>query len=128
MAATPLTTAERLALRARLLDQWAQVEQQLASLVRTFDELVDAADLDPPDDEHDPDGTTAYERAQVISLAADARSRLHDLDHALAAVDDAGYGSCEQCGQPIGLARLEALPGTRQCVTCAAGAWHDLGR
>src|SRR5690606_40243371 len=67
----------------------------LPILVRTFDEMVDAADLEPPDDEHDPEGTTAYERAQVTSLARAARTRLHDLDRAVAAVDDDEFGSCE---------------------------------
>ena len=70
----PLSADERQALRDRLSGEHAQVERQLASLVRTFDQLVDAADLEPPDDEHDPEGTTAYERAQVISLADAARA------------------------------------------------------
>ena len=26
---------------------------------------------------------------------------------------------CEKCGKPIGEARLEAMPETRMCVTCA---------
>lgn len=27
--------------------------------------------------------------------------------------------NCEECSQPIGQARLEAIPGTTFCVTCA---------
>jgi RNA polymerase-binding transcription factor DksA len=81
---------------------------------------VAAADLEPPDDEHDPDGTTAYERAQVTSLAGASRARLRQLDLALEAVDDGRAGTCERCSLPIGLARLEALPGTSRCVRCAA--------
>jgi DnaK suppressor protein len=115
----PLSDAERGALRELLAVEQARARQRLASLERTFDELVDAADLEPPDDEHDPDGTTAYERAQVTSLAAEARARLTELDRALAAVDDAGYGACERCGQPIGWPRLQARPGTTRCVGCA---------
>lgn len=93
--------------------------EQVAALVRTFDELVAAADLEPPDDEHDPDGTTAYERAQVTSLADAARARLDDLDRALGSIDTEGFGTCERCGEPIGLDRLQALPGTRRCIACA---------
>jgi DnaK suppressor protein len=79
---------------------------------------VAAADLEPPDDEHDPDGTTAYERAQVASLAAEARAELAALDDALATATD--LAACRSCGAPIGAERLAALPGTRVCVTCAA--------
>ncbi|HEX5945491.1 MAG TPA: TraR/DksA C4-type zinc finger protein [Acidimicrobiales bacterium] len=119
--ATPPTDDQRAALRARLLAERATAERRLAELERTFDELVAAADLEPPDDEHDPDGTTAYERAQVTSLAAATRARRDELERALAAIDGGGgYGTCELCGGPIGIERLEALPGATRCVTCAA--------
>lgn len=119
--ATPPTDDQRAALRARLLAERATAERRLAELERTFDELVAAADLEPPDDEHDPDGTTAYERAQVTSLAAATRTRRDELDRALAAIDGGGsYGICDLCGGAIGIERLEALPGATRCVTCAA--------
>lgn len=119
--ASPPTDQERAALREHLLAERVTAERRLTELERTFDELVAAADLEPPDDEHDPDGTTAYERAQVISLAAATRARRDELDRALAAIDGGGrYGICERCGGPIGVERLEALPGTTRCVTCAA--------
>ena len=96
----------------------SRVAARLAALERSFAELVDAADLEPPDDEHDPDGTTAYERAQVSSLAAEARAHLADIDDAL---DHGGPPTtCESCGGPIGAERTQALPGTRRCVDCAA--------
>jgi RNA polymerase-binding transcription factor DksA len=80
---------------------------------------IDAANLEPPDDEHDPEGTTAYERARVTSLAAEARARLTQLDRVLTEIDDEGYGACQRCGQPIGWPRLQAQPGTTRCVRCA---------
>ncbi|HEV7757682.1 MAG TPA: TraR/DksA C4-type zinc finger protein [Acidimicrobiales bacterium] len=115
-----MSDAERAALRELLGAERARARQRLSSLERTFDEMVDAADLEPPDDEHDPDGTTAYERAQVTSLAAEAQDRLTELDRALTGIDDEGYGACERCGRPIGWPRLQALPGTTRCVGCAA--------
>jgi DnaK suppressor protein len=116
----PLSDHERTELGAELAAERDRVADQLAALVRTFDELVAAADLEPPDDEHDPDGTTAYERAQVTSLAQLARAQLADLDRALAAVTEPAFGTCEACDRPIGLERLRAVPGTRLCVACAA--------
>jgi len=129
MAPEPLDEHERAALRTELAEERARVADQVAGLDRTFRELVDAADLEPPDDEHDPDGTTAYERAQVSSLARAARAQLADLDRSLAEVDDAAFGACASCGRPIGLERLRAVPGTRTCIACAAtrGADPDLG-
>jgi RNA polymerase-binding transcription factor DksA len=115
----PLDDAELAALRELLVAEQGRTRRRLASLERTFDEMVDAADLEPPDDEHDPDGTTAYERAQVISLAAEARVQLAGIDRALSELDRPGYGTCESCGQPIGWARLQAIPGTTHCVLCA---------
>ena len=118
-----LSDDDRSALRAQLVAERGRVVDQLRGLEQAFDELVAAADLEPPDDEHDPDGTTAYERAQVTSLAAVARTQLADLDVALVAVDaDPAFGTCEVCGAPITVERLQAVPGTRRCVTCAATA------
>jgi DnaK suppressor protein len=119
VSAAPLTDAERAALRELVAVERARAQRRLSSLERTFDEMVEAADLEPPDDEHDPEGTTAYERAQITSLAAEAPARLTQLDRALTEIDDEGYGACQRCGQPIGWPRLEARPGTTRCMRCA---------
>ena len=104
--------------RHELVDERARVEARLAAFEQTFDELVERADLEPADDEHDPDGTTAYERAQITSLASEARTRLAAIDHALASGDDLTI--CTACGGPIGVERLQAILGVRTCITCAA--------
>ncbi len=97
-----------------------RLSAQLAGLERTFDELVAAADLEPPDDEHDPDGTTAYERAQVASLAGEVRGRLAEFDAALAAVERGeDLGTCIGCSAAIDAERLAAVPTTRRCIRCA---------
>jgi RNA polymerase-binding transcription factor DksA len=103
-----------------LVAERARTAAQVAALERTFDELVAAADLEPPDDEHDPDGTTAYERAQVTSLAAVGRRRIDELDRALASLDQPSWGTCTGCGRPIGAERLAAVLGTDRCVECAS--------
>jgi RNA polymerase-binding transcription factor DksA len=50
------------------------------------------------------------------------RARLAELDRALDELAQGRYGSCERCGEQIPADRLEALPGTRTCVRCAAGS------
>jgi DnaK suppressor protein len=122
MTAGRMTDRQREELRELLLSEREAARRRLASLARTFDEMVDAADLEPPDDEHDPEGTTAYERAQVSSLAGEAKARLEQVERALHELDRGRYGDCERCGAAIGWERLQARPGTATCVGCAANA------
>lgn len=45
---------------------------------------------------------------------------LAQVEHALHKFDDGNYGLCENCGQPIDPARLEALPWANLCLNCQA--------
>lgn len=49
-------------------------------------------------------------------------NRLRALERAIEQIDAKEYGDCEECGEPIGLKRLEALPGITLCVVCAEKA------
>jgi DnaK suppressor protein len=39
-----------------------------------------------------------------------------EIDAALARIEDGSYGWCEETGEPIGLARLQARPVATLCV------------
>jgi len=81
---------------------------------------VEATELDPPDDEHDPEGSTiAYERAQVSALVDQAKEDLKALDVAAQRVADGTATTCDRCGGPIVTERLMAVPTTVVCVVCA---------
>ncbi|ODB84707.1 RNA polymerase-binding protein DksA [Candidatus Thiodiazotropha endoloripes] len=58
------------------------------------------------------------EAAQTLELRTRDRYRklLGKIDAALSRIDDGTYGWCEDTGEPIGLARLEARPVTTLCV------------
>lgn len=85
--------------------------------------IVAEQEANPPDDEHDVEGSSVgYERARVSALLADAERRLGDLDVAAERIAAGTYGTCEACGASIGRERLAALPATRRCVACAAAA------
>jgi DnaK suppressor protein len=43
---------------------------------------------------------------------------LRDIDAALQRLDDDAYGDCEQCGNEIGYARLQAQPTATRCIEC----------
>jgi len=81
---------------------------------------VEATELDPPDDEHDPEGSTiAYERAQVSALVDQAKEDLKALDVAAQRVADGTATMCDRCRGTIAVERLIALPTTVVCVSCA---------
>ena len=107
--------------RRHLATEREQTLERLASLTGDFDSVV-AASLDTnADDEHDPEGhTIAFERSQIGALITQVRHHLAEIDAATARLDAGTYGICERCGQPIGEARLEALPAARMCIGCAS--------
>ena len=66
------------------------------------------------------DGTTeAVERFATTATARSIAASLAEVERALEKVDDGTYGTCDGCGQPIGDARLEAMPAKVTCVGCA---------
>ena len=107
----------------------AVAERLVADLRAELDGIVAAQEADPPDDEHDVEGSSVgFERARVTALLTTAESNLLELraaDERLAAGD---YGRCQVCGQAIGDDRLVAMPTTRRCVTCSAPAPRGLRR
>ncbi|MEV6581292.1 TraR/DksA C4-type zinc finger protein [Streptomyces sp. NPDC051582] len=106
--------------RERLAADRADTLARMAALGRDFDGIVAANALVAVDDEHDPEGgTTAFERAHVTSLLAQAREHLEELDRAVERLDHGDYGTCESCGSTIPPERLEIRPAAATCVTCA---------
>jgi len=72
------------------------------------------------DDEHDPEGhTIAWERQQITALLDETRLALADIEAAEQRLGDGRYGTCTSCGLEIAAERLDALPATPTCVTCA---------
>jgi RNA polymerase-binding protein DksA len=65
-------------------------------------------------------GQVTAERGEVEALVGSLRDTLNDIEDALRKIDDGTYGVCEQCGGPIGEARLEAMPAARLCISCAS--------
>jgi DnaK suppressor protein len=55
---------------------------------------------------------------QRISLMESRNRTRAQLDEALRRLDEGLYGICADCGEPIGEARLKALPFARRCVAC----------
>ena len=56
----------------------------------------------------------------VDALDETLRTELNLVNSALSRVDKSQYGVCAICDEPIPVARLEALPYTDRCVSCAS--------
>ena len=52
------------------------------------------------------------------------RRELEDIDAALQRIQDGRYGTCLNCGGPMGLQRLRAIPEARYCLACSGHAAH----
>ncbi len=67
------------------------------------------------------DGTTeAISRLTEIGVGRSLETGLGRTDRALAKLDEGTYGTCDACGEPIPPRRLQAIPDSVHCVTCAA--------
>lgn len=63
-------------------------------------------------------GAATAERTEVLGLIETLKGQLDAADKALIKLDNGTYGSCDNCGQPIPTARLEARPSSVLCVDC----------
>ena len=94
--------------------------RRAASLASSFDDIVEAASDVATDDEHDPEGhTIAWERQQIRALLDETRITLADIEAAEQRLENGLYGTCTSCGREISVERLDALPATPTCVSCA---------
>jgi RNA polymerase-binding transcription factor len=120
---------EHEALREALNVEREKTAARLAGLERTFESVIESSVLAPPDDEHDPEGSTiGFERAQIAKLLENDKAHLADLDRAIERLDAGVYGICVDCGQDIAVERLVTLPAARTCAGCAFGAQSPLRR
>ncbi|OGO32251.1 MAG: molecular chaperone DnaK [Chloroflexi bacterium RBG_16_56_11] len=66
------------------------------------------------------EATETLELEKRLVLENRLRQEIAAVDHALDKLDKGTYGLCDNCGQPIDPARLEALPQANLCMTCKA--------
>jgi DnaK suppressor protein len=71
-------------------------------------------------------GTDNSEIDNIIGIMDSERKILIEIDLALSRIDNKTYGTCENDGEPIPKARLEAIPWARYCVACASLAEKGL--
>lgn len=99
------------------------MQRRSALLARYRDELSradeEAAMVEPEPIDH----ATEQWHARVLTLLGETDARaLTSVVGALRRLDDGSYGTCITCGEPIGGARLEAMPEAATCIGCASTA------
>jgi RNA polymerase-binding protein DksA len=110
-----LDAALRQSLRASLDEHREALRKELAEQGADPDSDDLGADLDRgfADSAH-----STAERARLIALVKELRRNLEEVEHAIGKMDRGTYGTCERCGGPIGVERLEAIPWARLCISC----------
>ncbi|MFJ1565103.1 TraR/DksA family transcriptional regulator [Streptomyces erythrochromogenes] len=113
----PWTPQEVEEARAELVSEVLRLRAELdASEVAISGLMRDSGD-GAGDDQADT-GTKNITRESELALAANASSMLEQTERALERLEAGTYGLCENCGQPIGKARMQAFPRATLCVDC----------
>jgi DnaK suppressor protein len=102
--------------RQKLLAQQALLQSAMRTAVTegrqtTTDDLQDAADQ----------AVQSYQKELIFLQGSKGHSQLSEVRAALDRLDqgeDGEFGECQQCGNPIGEKRLEAVPWTAHCIAC----------
>ena len=115
---TTYTKKELDGLRQRLLEERAELQEQLTTIEETSFS-TSQSDLSGEvsfDEENADAGSFTFERERDLSIENNVRDLMGKIDRALARMDDGTYGICSRCGKPIEKARLKALPYADLCI------------
>ena len=107
--------------KKRLIDE----QKQLRDILERHQEERERIRLSEASAERSPDptsadgGSMAFELEKDLTLDENTKHLLNQVEHALVLIKKKKYGNCENCGEPIPVARLEALPYATLRKECA---------
>jgi RNA polymerase-binding transcription factor DksA len=113
----PWTAAELKAIRTEIAADLARLKKELAEVEAEMDDLIADSGEGAGDDQAD-SGTKTFEREHEMSLVINARDMVLQTERALERIENKTYGNCEECGSPIGKARLQVFPRATLCMIC----------
>ena len=99
--------------------------EQLISILEQHHQERENIRLSEASAERSPDptsadgGSMAFELEKKLTLDENTRHLSNQVEHALLLIKKKKYGNCENCGEPIPVARLEALPYATLRKECA---------
>lgn len=101
---------------------------RLQTLIDEYEQELEEARLSESSSDRSPDPGNAeassakLEYAKELSIEQNTLDLLGKVHRALERIEDGTYGTCEVCGKPIPMARLDVLPYTSFCVDDARKA------
>jgi DnaK suppressor protein len=101
--------------RELLLEERQRVSDAIAYL---HEENSGSQDDEVPETGDADTATVTLDRELDFSLEENSTRVLDEIDGALRKIDEGTFGTCERCGQPIALERLEAMPYATKCIDC----------
>jgi RNA polymerase-binding protein DksA len=106
--------------REALLEERGRVEAAIQNL---HDEnpgtLAEDAGEETAYDNHLADtATETYDRELDYTLEENSEHVLAEIEAALKRVEEGTYGICANCGKPVAVDRLDALPWATLCIDC----------
>ena len=113
----PWSAAELKAVRNEIAADLERLRRELAEVEAEMDELISESGEGAGDDQAD-SGTKTFEREHEMSLVINARDMVLQTERALERIENKTYGNCEECGSPIGKARLQVFPRATLCMIC----------
>lgn len=111
------TATELKSIRSELSKDLVRLKKELAEVESEMDALIEASGVGAGDDQADA-GAKTFEREHEMSLVYNARDMVLQTERALERIDTKTYGRCEDCGNPIGKARLQVFPRATLCMIC----------
>ena len=105
--------------------QLEQLRELLTRQQHELNSLLDSAQTDTQPVALDQQSVGRVSRIDAIqqqqmALASQqqAAAQLRRSEQALQRIENGGYGECEDCGETIAFARLQAQPNARLCIDC----------
>jgi RNA polymerase-binding protein DksA len=113
------TTIDTEHFKQRLLGERARVQEALDYLHLENPGSMEDETQEIPSNNHPADvATITVDREIDYTLEENEERVLAAIDGALRRIEAGTYGSCQNCGRPIAVERLEAVPYTTQCIDC----------
>jgi RNA polymerase-binding transcription factor DksA len=107
-------------LETALQAEQAAVEEELADHGKSVDEEGEDWEGSSESEGEEPDGSDAADNMEELGtnvpLVADLKKRHKEIKSALRKMKDGTYGTCDECGEDIDVARLEANPAAATCI------------
>lgn len=102
--------------RKSLRSSYTKLRDRLVKALENSDYEIDVAG----------DAVDKMQGASLVSIQNELSrinlKRLRAVERAISQIDNGEFGDCEECGNEIGLKRLEAIPGVVLCISCAEKA------